>query len=304
MTWLLIAISAYLILAIVFLVDKHLLTEKIPDPKLYAFYSGILGFLTIFLIPFVDFKIISLRYFLLALLSGVSFFVALFLFYRTLKSFEVSRVVPAIGALIPLFSLALVYLSSKGQETLTSYEVPAFVLLILGGFLISFRKEKLFSFQSLFFSAMTSFFFSLHFVSAKYIYINYSFWNSLIWLRIGGFLMALIFFFLFKEIRDEILIKRKTLRKETSLVFLGSKILSAGGGFLQNYAVFLAPSLVAVALINGLQGTQYAFLLIFAVFLSVKYPDVLKEEITKKIIAQKVFSIILIIGGLLLLSLL
>ncbi len=302
MSWLFVAILAYLILAIVFLADKYLLTERIPDPKLYAFYAGFFSFLLVLLIPFIEFEILSPLYLVLALLSGVSFFMALFCFYKTLRSFEVSRVVPAIGALIPLFSLLLAFLFSKGEETLTSYEIPAFTLLILGSFLINFEREKVFSLKSLTYSLITSFFFSLHFVLAKYIYIEYPFLVGLIWLNLGGFLMAVLFFFFFKEIRDEVLVKRKIFVKKTAFVFFGSKILSGAGGLLQNYAIFLAPSVVTVAIINGLQGTQYGFLLVFTIFLSLKYPNILKEKITKNIVVQKILSIFLIIAGMLILS--
>ena len=57
MTWLVAALSTYLILAIVFLVDKYLLTQRIPNPKVYSFYVGGLGVLALVLIPFVDFSV-------------------------------------------------------------------------------------------------------------------------------------------------------------------------------------------------------------------------------------------------------
>ncbi len=302
MSWLFVAILAYLILAIVFLADKHLLTDKIPDPKLYAFYSGLSGAVLLLVVPFIDFKFLPLPYIALAFASGISFFIALLFFYKTLKTFEVSRVVPAIGALTPLFSLLLAFIFSRGTEVLTSYEIPAFGLLIIGSFLINFERSKIFSVKSLLLSTITSFFFSLYFILAKYVYDQTFFLNGIVWLNLGGFLMAIIFFIVFKGIRREIFVKRKTLRKNTIFIFIGSKILSGLGGLLQNYAVFLAPSLVIVAIVNGLQGTQYAFLLFFTVLISLKFPQIIKEEITKSIIIQKSISILLIIVGLLILS--
>ncbi len=304
MTWLIIALIAYLILAIVFLADKYLLTKEIPNPKLLAFYSGLSGFLLILLIPFIDFEILSFPYIFLSIISGASFFIALFLFYRTLKIFEVSRVVPAVGALIPLFSLALAFIFSKGQEILKFYEIISLLLLAIGSFLINYEPQKRISIKSLLNSAIASAFFSLYFISAKYVYIQYSFWSSLIWINLGGFLMSLLFFSIFKDIREELFVRKETFNKKTVFIFVGSKILSGAGGLLQNFAIFLAPTLTAVAIINGLQGIQYGFLLMIAVFLSLKYPKIIKEETSKSVIVQKSFSILLILIGLLIISIL
>jgi len=78
--------------------------------------------------------------------------------------------------------------------------------------------------------------------------------------------------------------------------------MGAGASILQNWAIFLAP-LVYVAIINALQGINYAFLLVFIIFLSLKFPQILKEEISKKILLQKIIAILLISAGLFLLTL-
>jgi len=75
---------------------------------------------------------------------------ALFWLYTTLKQFEVSRVIPAIGAFIPLSSLLLAYISSRGQATLQSAEIPSFIILIFGSFMINYEYGKAFSSKSLF----------------------------------------------------------------------------------------------------------------------------------------------------------
>ncbi len=303
MLWLIVALIAYLILAVVFLADKYLLTEGgIPNPKLFVFYSGTAGFLIFLLIPFIEFEIFSLFYIGVSFLSGISFFIALFLFYKALRFFEVSRVVPAVGALVPLFSLILAFVISRGQEFLENYELISLLFLVLGSFLINYEPQKKLSINSLFYSSSASFFFSLHFILTKYVYMEYSFLSSLIWIRTGGFFMAILFFLFFKEIRQELFTKRESFNKKTISVFVGSKILSAGGGLLQNLAIFLAPSVAVVSIVNGLQGIQYGFLLAIVIFVSLKYPKIIKEKISKKVIIQKTFSIFLIIIGLFIIS--
>ncbi len=197
MSWLLVAILSYLILAVVSLVDKYLLTNSIPNPKVYVFYVGILGILVLFLAPFVGFYIPEKSQIVLGLLAGAVFIYALFWFYKTLQLFETSRVVPAIGGLVPLFTFGLIYLFSYGREVLSLREFIAFILLILGSILINLKKEKLINLKSFKFSALSAFLLSLSFVLIKYVYLAQPFWNGFIWRSIGGFLASVCFFFFF-----------------------------------------------------------------------------------------------------------
>jgi len=61
--------------------------------------------------------------------------------------------------------------------------------------------------------------------------------------------------------------------------------------------------LAYVPVIHALNGTQYVFLFIFSIFLSLKFPQILKEEISKEVLFQKIIAILLIGGGLTLLFL-
>ena len=302
MSWLIVIISAYFIFAVVSLVDKYLLTGPIPDPKVYTFYIGVLGVLVLFLAPFVGFSIPQPSQIILSLLAGAIFIYGLFWFYKALKCFEISRVVPAIGGILPLFTLGLIYIFSAGKETLGYFEFFAFILFILGSILITYEKSKKISFESLKISTIAAFFLALSFVLTKYVYLVQPFWSGFIWIRIGGFLMAIFFFLLFKEIREEIFKKKVSFKKKTIGVFLSNQAMGAGASILQNWAIFLAP-LVYVAIINALQGINYAFLLVFIIFLSLKFPQILKEEISKKILFQKIIAILLIGAGLFLLTL-
>ena len=300
MTWLIVAILAYLILALVFLIDKYLLVQSIPDPKIYAFYIGILGFVVLLLVPFINFYLPTPWEALLAFISGASFIFGIFWFFKGLKLFESSRIVPAVGGILPIFTFLLIYIFSKGKETLNPVGFLAFILLLLGSFLITYQKNKKISLDSLRISIIAAFFLAISFVFAKYVYISSSFLVGLVWIRGGGILGALLFL-LNPSFRRGIFKEKIALQKKTALIFLSNQAAGGGGNILQNWAVALAP-LSYVAFINALQGIQYLFLLIFAVFLSLRFPKILKEEISKEILFQKVIAILLIGGGLVLLS--
>jgi drug/metabolite transporter (DMT)-like permease len=300
--WLLAAISTYIILAVVQLVDKYLLVGPIPNPKVYAFYVGTLGVLVLALAPFVGFYLPEINQIVLSLLAGAVFVYALFWLYKGLQLFEASRVIPAIGGLVPLFTFGLVYLFSFGKENLTLGGGIAFVLLISGSVLIVLRKEKLVNLKSLKISLIAAFFMSLSFVLVKYVYLALPFWTGFLWKSIGGFLMALSFFIFIPEVRREIFKRRERSPKKTVIVFLANQAAGGGAAILQNWAIALAP-LAYVAFINALQGIQYVFLFIFALLFSFKFPQILKEEVSQKVIFQKIIAILLIGGGLVFLAL-
>lgn len=304
MTWLLIAISAYLILAIVFLVDKHLLITSIPNPKVYTFYVGTLGISVLILIPFTGFFIPSNSQIVISLLAGSFFIYGIYWLYRTLKNFEPSRVIPAVGGLTPLITFGLIYFYTSGQEVLSFNELLAFGLLIIGSVLITYERKKIITLKSFLSSFITAFFLSLSFVLTKYIYLAQPFWNGFIWRSIGGFLLAILFFVIFPDIRKEIF-KKKKLQNEkpkrsgikTAIIFLTNQAAGASAAILQNYSIALAP-LVYVPVIQALNGTQYFFLLILATLISLKFPQILKEEVSKQIIIQKIIAVLFIIIGL------
>src|SRR3989344_6027524 len=142
MTWLLVIIAAYLILAVVFLVDKYLLTASFPNPKIFAFNVGVLGILALVFAPFVGFEFPGMRQITLSLASGALFIYGLYWFFKGLRLYEPSRIVPAISGIIPIFTFLLVYAFSGGKGIFTAREFLSFILLVLGTVLITYQKGK------------------------------------------------------------------------------------------------------------------------------------------------------------------
>jgi len=300
MLWLIIAILSYFLFAVVSLGDKYLLAGP-PNPKSYSFYVGILGVLVLVLIPFVDFIIPDFYEILLCFLAGAIFIFALLGFYEGLQRFEASRIIPAIGGFSPLFIFILVFFFSGGEVILGFKEILAFLLLILGSVFIAWSPSAKASLKSLKISALTAFLFALFFVLTKYVYILLPFWTGFIWIRIGAFLVALFFIF-FKDIRKEIFSGGLTFNKKTGVFFLFNQGIGGGASILQNWAVALA-GLVYLSVINALQGVQYVFLFILTLLFSLKFPNFFKEEISKKVIFQKLSAIFFIGIGLIILAL-
>lgn len=307
MSWLLIAILAYLFLAVVNVADKFIVEKVLPGPRTYAFLVSAAGMIVFLAAPwFLEWPGFGLL--LLNILTGSFFTAALLFLYSSLKGHEASRVFTLVGGLVPIFVLLFSLFLFKEEFSL--YEWWAIYCLVLGTVLIAalstrhsvlqeiknklnirFKKQ----WHSLLFSVLASLFFALFWVASKYAYNTQSFASAFIWIRLGTFL-AVLLLLVRKDWRKELKsdLKKSSKNKNNRFVFFGTQGLAALGSILQNYAV----SLGSVALITSLQGLQYAVLLILTFLITLINPKILKEDSSAKIVFQKILAIILITLGL------
>lgn len=321
--WLTLAILSYFLLSAATFLDKYILGGELLSPKIYAFYAGILSLGVLSIIPvgilfsneffhsfgfsFLEntkfFIIPNLYLIVTSLFAGIISLVALFFYYQAIHDFEVSRIGPAVGGTVPIFSLLLIYLFAflpfdvKFEKINFSFsEILALFLIILGGFILSVHKEKLATLKSLKIALIASFLFGLNAVLTKIIFNFLPFFPGIIWMGLGTFLGSLGLLF-FSEVRNNIFKRKTMLKKKVAFPFVFSKATGALSAVLQNRAIFLAP-VVFLPLINALAGIQYVFLIILATLFFFKFPEVFKEQISKKVLLQKIVGILLIIVGL------
>jgi len=284
------------------LIDKYVLTVRISNTKAYTFFIGALAIFVLPLIPLVTPQIPDIKFIALSFFTGIVLFFALYWFYKALQIFEPSRIVPAVGAFSPILVFVLVYIFSRGKEIFSLVDALAFILLILGGLLITYKNLKISS-ENILFAIIVAFLWAFHSVLAKYVYDMQPFWTGFIWIRVGTFLTAIIFLILFfKEIKQEFFRQGINFHRKTAGIVIGNQIIGTAGAVLENWAIALAP-IVYISMIKALGGIQYVFLLIFAVLISWKFPQILREEISKKVLLQKIIAIFLIGIGLAILTL-
>jgi uncharacterized membrane protein len=118
--------------------------------------------------------------------------------------------------------------------------------------------------------------------------------GSFVWSRLGTFI-GVIIIFIIPMYRKKILEYRHHAKKPKSLgFFIVIRLFAALAFIMLNWAISLGP----VAMINALQGTQYVFLFLLVLFLSSKYPKVVKEEWGGGVLMQKVIGMSLVMLGL------
>ncbi|MBI2607497.1 MAG: EamA family transporter [Candidatus Doudnabacteria bacterium] len=286
-----IAISAYLLFAFNGIADKFLLTKAVKHPVTYAFYSSAGSVLILALAPFF-LEAISWSTFYIAIVAGACFSFALYFLYDATQDTSISRILPIEGGLVPVFTLVLSYLLLA--ERLNNTQLSAFFFLVMGAIMISFRHERDgWHITALKNATIAAVLFALSFVLTKYVYLETSFLSGLVWTRMGLVVGALSFL-LIKQFRKVIFAAPEKTSGQNKLIFYGARVSGGLGGFLQNYAI----SLGSVTIVNALQGTQFVFLLIMTSILSIYFPQIIKEKISRLILLIKIVAMLLITFGL------
>lgn len=306
MSWLPVALTAYLLLAIVNLLDKFLVDNVVKSSRAYAFAACFLGAGVIVVAPwFLTWPGWSL--FTHNILNGFVFAGALWSLYAALRQGEASRVLVLVGGLTPVFTLALSLIFFK--EQFTDREWLGISLILIGVFLIAFLPVsrsylsrvfgKLKLTQSalpggLIFAAVSALAYSVYFVSTKDAYNGQPFFSAFIWTRLGAAL-AVLSFLVRKVDRQAIrMLFKSSDHGRSQFLVVSNQALGATGFILQNYAVYLG----SVVIVNALQGIQYAFLLVISAGLAALAPKLLKESFSWRIITQKSLAVVAIMAGL------
>ncbi len=322
--YLIAAIAAYLMNAGVYVADKFLLSKQVHSSIVYTFYVGIWS-LANFVLLLYDPFLPGIGQFFIDISAGLLFLVTLIFWYKALHQSEATRVVPIVGALTPIFSFILSYLFLGA--VLSLQEFIAFIILIAGGLLISIKRTRTYFLgetmerikniygntlgrfsaemrptrRLIMNSIISAFFFAAYYVLIKYIYSHTGqpFVGAFVWSRLGSFIGVLAM--LLVPAWRMLIVNSKTAEHRTpkQLAFFLAVRLAAGIAFIiLNWAVSLSDN---VALINALQGTQYAFLLLIVVILSQKFPKIIAEEVGRGVVLQKTIGVVLVGLGLYLL---
>lgn len=321
--YIIVAIVSYLLNAGVYVADKFLLSKKVHSSIVYAFYVGIwsiCNFVLLFFDPFIP----DWDQLVYDLSAGLLFLFTLLFWYKALHQSEATRVVPIVGALTPIFSFIFSFLFLGARLSLQ--EVVAFVLLISGGILISIKQTRFYAVREvkekvkkvsgnvfgklqanlnptsrlLFNSIISAACFAAYYVFIKFIYTSTEqpFIGAFVWSRLGSFLGVLVILLVpaWRQLIKSSESSGHRTPKQLAF-FLAVRLAAAGAFILLNWAVALG----SVSIINALQGTQYVFLLIIVILLARKFPDVLREEIGKGVMLQKMIGVVLVAMGLYLL---
>ncbi len=295
MNWFLVAILGYTLLAIVFILDKFIVSNS-AKPAVYAFYSSIVMVVALLALPFTGWGFLQGLDWCWAIVSGVAFGLGLWTLFVAVKKGEASHINPFNGAIITIliYFLANLFLG----EQLTSLQVGGMIILFFASILLSFEKTRVHSgFHMGFVWAIVSgLFFAISHVSAKYLYGVYPFWTALAWSKATAGLVGLGLLLLpsvraiFKQKNKK---QQMNTNKRSALIIIFNKIFSVVANLLIQYAMAIG----SVTLVGAMSGLQYIFMFVFIYLLTKFLPKLFKEYFTKREIAVEIIAIILVAIG-------
>lgn len=300
MTWIFIALGGYFFNALAALFDKLLLSDdRIGSPALYAFFTSLVSLFALVLLPF-GFVFVIPNAIFLGFVSGFLFLLGLIAFYEAVKRSEISRVAPLIGVSIIgfLFAATVVRGFFTGCEC-DAVSIIALLLLAAGSFFLAKPKKGIYDPNLVRFVLLSGALMAASLVVLKETYLISNFATGFFWSRMGMFLTGMSLL-VFPALRTQIFsggdrhAKPTKRNVATATLFFMNKTFGGLGAFLIAYAVSLGP----VTFVQGLNGAQFALVFLLAVPLSIRYPEIFREETDRNTIIQKTAAIILIALGI------
>lgn len=297
MFWFIVALIGYISFAVVFLLDKVIVSEKLGEPVVYTFYSTIYMLSALLALPFVGWGLFSGIDWLWALLSGLTFGLGLWTLFLALQKDETSHISPFNGAFVTIF----VYFFSSFflGESLSVYSQAGVIILVVSALLLSFQKTKkkqTFSIGFLW-AIVSGLLFAVSHVLAKYLYGIYSFWSTLVWTKAFVGIVGLFVLFspkvykTFRKKKKKFVFKKK--KTNTGFLIVVDKILAVIGVVCIQYAIAMG----SVTVVNALIGVQYVLMFVLILFFTKFFPKIFNEYFTKKELVVEIIAICLVVLG-------
>lgn len=294
MNWVFFAILSRALWAADNVVDKLLIGRHLRDPVVLTLIAGISALLlSLIIIIFNGLRWIGFGPVALVTFAGSFQIVAVFAFYQAISKEEISRVIPLFQFTAPfVLIISLLFLG----EVLTRNHYLSFVLILLGGFLISLQKTKgVFKLRNAFWwMILSSLIYAIQVVILKSLYVAHPFWDLTAYLGFGVFIPTLILLLLISNFRNRFTRSLSDLKPAGWTLLILTMFFVASASLSGFWALTSGP----VSLISVFRGFQSVFVLVYAVLFSIWLPKMLKEELNKSVLGIKAIAIFLMVIGL------
>lgn len=291
MSWFFLAIVGHLANGIAFVIDKILLRTAFSRSATYAGLVGILSAVTLFAIPFIRVWPEGGTW-ILTIVSGTTFVIALWAFFAALARAEASRIVPIVGSLIPILTLVGTYVFLG--ERLSDKTFLGFGILIVATILLSRGGAGRPTSEAVWLSVTSAFLFAVASITAKATYDSVGFFGGFITTRIAAAVTALFLLVVIdrKAGEEALTILRPSLRATSKhrqpgklsgiLALFGQGLGAVGFLFVQ-----WATAKGSASVVNAMQAVQYALLVLAGLVLAKYAPKLLGENLTRRTILVK-----------------
>ena len=228
--------------------------------------------------------------------AAVVYIIAVALYFKAMEKNDASVVVVMFQT-IPVFSYIMALILFK--ENLTLKQIIGSLIILLSAILISFNfngrnnKKKL---KALILMTLSSFLCAVYFILFDIGLRNSSYYSCVFWYQIALLIIGIVLLCI-KAYRVPFKKAVKNNGKRYLFLNISNEVINLIANALVNFANLTVP----IALVNVLTGLQGAFAFILGVLGTIFIPKYIKEDLSKKVVIQKVACIILSIIGLIVL---
>lgn len=303
MSWLALALIGHVANGVAFAIDKILLRTAFSHSATYAGIVGMLSTLIVVAIPYVTVWP-SGTVLVVTLVSGATFVLALWAFFAALARAEASRVVPIVGSLIPMLTLAGAFMFLG--ERLSDRTFVGFILLITATVILSGGGRGRPNRETIWLAVTSALLFAVSSVTAKAAYDAVGFLSGFVVSRFAAIGTAVLILTVADRQagREVLLMFHPSRRSSTSkrkqpgmtavvMAFVGQSLGAVGFLFVQ-WAIAKGSATV----VNAMQAVQYALLVLAAFVLRHRAPQLLGENLTRRVLVLKSVALALTAVGL------
>jgi len=297
MNWLFIALVPPFLFAVVNHFDKYLVQRYFKGAGVGAvlIFSALIGvFVAVPIAIFVP-EVFDLpaTHSLLIIANGFLYLLASLPYFYALAKDEASVVVP-VFQLVPFFILLYAFLFLG--ESISRNGLLGGIIIVLGAVLISLELSgnKVKFKQSVFWlMVLSSSLYALNFVLFKNFTIDNTFWVTNFWEYVGFVIFAALTLLFVRPYRREFFSVLKQNKKVVLAINGINEVVAVAAKATFNFASLLVP----VALVSFVGGFQPLFVFLLGVLLTVFFPKISKENISKRAMAQKILAILIMLVG-------
>jgi hypothetical protein len=309
--WVWFVVLGNFLVAVSYIISKVLVSGSVSkplNPTPYTFYSGLGGPVIVVALSIANiwFNFFRIDFWLIAcgISAGLFIILGLWPLYLALSRNEASCVMTLYVGAIPIFTFIIKYLFLS--ERLTDIRLLAFVLLVMGGILVSLKqyKRKNFVFKDIIITGTSALSEAIGLVlleaaSKMSVFPGEQwkgFFSAFSWVCTGYFLASLVVYF-WPGQRKKIVNSSDYATKFNLKWFLTEKGIGMSGSILPKLAI----SFAGATLVNAFEGLKQFFVLVLAGIISIWKPSILKEELKGVVLWQKIIAAALVFSGIFLL---
>jgi drug/metabolite transporter (DMT)-like permease len=296
MSWLVFAFSGPILWAASTHMDKYLVERyfKDSDVAVLLIFTALIGLITLPFIWFLEPRVASLSFDNAALmgLSGVLIMGAMLFYLRALQSEEASVVAPFFQA-APLFGFVLGYVVLG--ETLSPTQMAGGALVVGGTALVSLRsdpRQTSFNWRLAALMLACALAIAVSSLIFKIFALREEFWPTTFWMFAGEALFGAALLAVPSYRRQFIDLMRLNPGAVLS-INAANELINLGGGLGNRYALVLAP----LSLVQAIGSTTTLFVFAFGVVLSIFWPALGRENLSRRELLHKGAAAVLVAAG-------